>query len=71
MCELVNPRALVTNAKIDNVNKIVPLFEKQIQPQEPVLVIGDNMGRNTLLALMVNTIRGVLNMAAIQASGFE
>lgn len=70
VCELVNPRVLVTDAKIDNVNEIVPLLEQLVKTKEPVLVIAEDVTGDALSALVVNKMRGVLDVVAIRAPGF-
>ena len=73
VCKLVNPRMLVTNGKIDNIDKIVPLLEKLITSKMPVLMIAKakDVTGDTLSALVVNKIRGVLDVAVIRAPGFK
>jgi chaperonin GroEL len=70
VCELVNPRILVTDAKIDNVNEIVPLLEQLVKSKEPVLIIAEDVTGDALSALVVNKMRGVLDVVAIKAPGF-
>jgi len=70
VCELVSPRILVTDAKIDNVNEIVPLLEQLVKSKEPVLMIAEDVTGDALSALVVNKMRGVLDVVAIRAPGF-
>ena len=70
MCKLVNPRVLVTDTKIENVNEIMPLLEQLVKSKEPVLVIAKDVTGDVLLALSVNKIHRVLDVAAIRAPGF-
>ena len=70
VAELVTARVLVTDAKIDNVNEIVPLLEQLVKTKEPVLLIAEDVTGDALSALVVNKMRGVLDVVAIRAPGF-
>jgi chaperonin GroEL len=70
IAELVNPRILVTDAKIENVNEIVPLLEQLVKSKEPLLIVADDVTGEALSALVVNKMRGVLDVVAIKAPGF-
>jgi len=70
VAEMVNPRILVTDAKIDNVNEVVPLLEQLVKSKEPVFIVAEDITGEALSALVVNKMRGVLDVVAIKAPGF-
>merc|ERR1712071_534510 len=70
VAEQVSPRILVTDAKIDNVNEIVPLLEQLVKSKEPIFIVAEDITGEALSALVVNKMRGVLDVVAIKAPGF-
>lgn len=70
IAEMVSPRILVTDAKIDNVNEVVPLLEQLVKSKEPVFIVAEDISGEALSALVVNKMRGVLDVVAIKAPGF-
>jgi len=70
VAEMINPRVLVTDAKIDNVNEIVPLLEQMVKSKEPLFIVAEDITGEALSALVVNKMRGVLDVVGIKAPGF-
>lgn len=70
VAELVKPRVLVTDSKINTVNEIVPLLEQLVKTKEPLLLVADDVTGEALSALVVNKLRGVLDVVAIKTPGF-
>jgi chaperonin GroEL len=70
LAELVNPRILVTDSKLDDVNELVPILEQMVKTKEPLLIVAEDVTGEALSALVVNKMRGVLDVVAIKAPGF-
>merc|ERR1719502_2385414 len=69
-CELETPRVLVTDRKIGNMNELVPLLEELVKSKEPLLIIADDVTGQALSSLVLNKMRGVLDVCAIKSPGF-
>lgn len=68
--ELTNCRVLVTDKKIQSVQEIIPLLEQLVKTKEPLLIVAEDVTGEALSALVVNKLRGVLDIVAIKAPSF-
>ena len=65
-----NPYILITDKKISNIQEILPLLENLMQQSGKLLIIADDIESEALSTLVLNKLRGVLNVAAVKAPGF-
>ena len=68
--DLENPYILITDQKLSNVQDILPLLEAVMQTNRPLLIIADDIDGEALPTLVLNKIRGTLNVTAVKAPGF-
>lgn len=67
---LDNPYILITDKKISNIQEILPLLESLMQASGKLLIIADDIEGEVLSTLLVNKLRGVLNVVAVKAPGY-
>ncbi len=68
--EFENVFILLTDKKISSVQELVPVLEKVARSGQPLLVMAEDIDGEALATLVVNRLRGVLNVAAVKAPGF-
>ena len=70
VAELQNPYILITDSKISALQDILPLLEQVMQSNKPLLIIAEDIEGEALATLILNKVRGVLNVCAVKAPGF-
>ncbi len=65
-----NPYILITDKKIENIQEILPLLEGLMQQSGKLVIIADDIEGEALSTLILNKLRGVLNVVAVKAPGY-
>ena len=70
VAELENPYILVTDKKISNIQEILPVLEEVVQSARPFVIIAEDIEGEAMATLVLNKLRGSLNVVAVKAPGF-
>ncbi|VAH40874.1 unnamed protein product [Triticum turgidum subsp. durum] len=68
--EFENARVLITDQKITSIKEIIPLLEQTTQLRCPLFIVAEDITGEALATLVVNKLRGIINVAAIKAPSF-
>jgi chaperonin GroEL len=70
VCEFDNPNIFICNQKISNVREFVPVLEAALQVGGPLIIIAEDIDGEALASLVINKLKGILNVCAVKAPGF-
>eukprot|EP00918_Siedleckia_nematoides_P005464 GHVU01012026.1.p1 GENE.GHVU01012026.1~~GHVU01012026.1.p1 ORF type:complete len:407 (-),score=112.64 GHVU01012026.1:801-2021(-) len=64
------PRVLITDAKINSAQAMLPILEPFVKSKEPLVIVADDFSPETMQTLIINKMRGLLKVVAVKAPSF-
>ena len=69
-CVLEDPYVLIFEKKLSNIKDLVPVLEQVVQQSKPLLIVAEDVDGEALQTLVINRLRGTLNVCAVKAPGY-